>query len=169
MKTLYLLRHAKSSWKNSGLDDIDRPLSKRGQRAAKLIGEYMREHKIVPAQVLCSPSQRTRETLELLERALPASLPVRYEKAIYLAEASALLGRVRRLSDSLGSVMIIGHNPGLEELAMMLADGGDTAAQGIRGEKFPTGALASLTADLDRWRDLGADGATPREMFVPRS
>lgn len=172
MKTLYLLRHAKSSWKTAGLADIDRPLNKRGQRAAKAIGEHMRERKIALDQVLCSPSQRTRETLERLERALPASLPVRVEKAVYLAEAPLLLRRVRRLSDSLASVMIVGHNPGLEELAAILADGtegADTSTRERMAEKFPTGALATLSADIDHWHDLAAGGAHLRGFFVPQA
>lgn len=168
MKTLYLLRHAKSSWKNAGLDDIDRPLNKRGQRAAEVIGEHMRERQIAPAQVLCSPSQRTRETLERIERALPAALPVRYEKALYLAQALVLLRRVRRTSDSLASLMIIGHNPGLEELAMMLTDHGNGSAGERLVGKFPTGALATLSAELDHWHDLDTDGAKLRGFFVPR-
>lgn len=159
MKTLYLLRHAKSSWKDASLEDFDRPLNKRGRRAAKALGDHLQRLSISPAQVLCSPSRRTRETLERVQRRLPVALPVRFEQAIYLAEAHTLLGRIHRLSDSLASVMIIGHNPGLEMLARMLTQGGDEAARGKLARKFPTGALATLHADIDSWHDLTPGGA----------
>jgi phosphohistidine phosphatase len=159
VKTLYLLRHAKSSWKDVSLEDFDRPLNKRGRRAAKAIGDHLQRLSISPAQVLCSPSRRTRETLERVQRRLPVALPVRYEQAIYLAEAHTLLGRIHRLSDSLASVMIIGHNPGLEMLARMLTQGGAETVAGGLARKFPTGALATLNADIDRWHDLTPGGA----------
>lgn len=166
VKTLYLLRHAKSSWKDAAIDDADRPLSKRGRRAAKAMGEHLLRSEIAPAQVLCSPSRRTRETLERLQRALPDALPVRYEQAIYLAEAPALLRRLSRLSDSLASVMIIGHNPGLEMLARMLVCGGDEDARGRLARKFPTCALATLAAGIESWHDLAPGSATLRAFVV---
>jgi phosphohistidine phosphatase len=159
VKTLYLLRHAKSSWKNAALDDFDRPLNKRGRRAAKAMGDHLLRLSITPAQVLCSPSRRTRETLERIQRRLPVALPVRFEQAIYLAEAHTLLARIHRLSDSLASVMIIGHNPGLEMLACTLTQGGDEEARGKLARQFPTGALATLHADIDSWHDLVPGGA----------
>ncbi len=160
MKTLYLLRHAKSSWKNSGLDDFDRPLNRRGRRTAAAMGHYLLEREIAPAQVLCSPSKRTRETLERVQRRLPMALPVRFEQGIYLAEAPSLLRRLHRLSESLASVMIIGHNPGLEMLARTLTCGGDEDAKGRLARKFPTCALATVTAAIDSWHDLAPGGAS---------
>lgn len=165
MKTLYLLRHAKSSWKKPARDDFERPLSKRGRRAAHLIGEYLGDRGIRPAQILCSPARRTRETCEHLESRFAAAVPVRLEKGIYLADAPALLRRLRRLSDSLPSVMVIGHNPGLERLALILIGAGDVEARQRLESKFPTGALAVLTADIDQWRLLGP-GCARLEVFV---
>lgn len=159
MKTIYLLRHAKSSWKQGGLADLDRPLAKRGRRAAKLMADHLLSAGIEPAQILCSPSVRTRETLAAIEKRLAATLAVRIEKALYLADAPALLRRIRRLSDSLPTVMLIGHNPGLETLALMLLPGSDRLAGGL-AEKFPTGALCVLVCAVDRWRDVGPATAT---------
>jgi len=164
VKTIYLLRHAKSSWKDATLDDFDRPLNKRGRRAAKRLGEYLAAHGIEPAHILCSSSQRTRETLEHLQRAIGASIPTRFEKGIYLAEASELLSRLRGLSDSLPSVMVIGHNPGMERLALMLAATGGKGDTRM-ADKFPTGALAALSTDIDIWDQL-APGAARLDAFV---
>lgn len=166
MKTLYLLRHAKSSWKDTTLDDFDRPLNRRGRQAALAMGDYLREREIAPAQVLCSPSKRTRETLERAQRRLPIALPVRFEQGIYLAEPMTLLRRIRRLSDSLVSVMVIGHNPGLEMLARTLTCGGDDDAPGRLARKFPTCALAILTTEIESWHDLTAGGASLDAFIV---
>ncbi|MBL8660241.1 MAG: histidine phosphatase family protein [Rhodospirillales bacterium] len=168
MKTLYLLRHAKSSWEDKACDDFDRPLNKRGRHAAKAMGDHLLACDITPAQVLCSPSKRTRETLERVQRRLPTALPVRFEQGIYLAEPTTLLRRLRRLSQSLASVMIIGHNPGLEMLARTLTCGGDEQAKGRLARKFPTCALATLTADIEGWHDLAPAGAT-LDAFVVAS
>jgi phosphohistidine phosphatase len=158
MKTIFLLRHAKSSWKDKTIADFDRPLAKRGRRAARLLGQYLAGQQLQPAQILCSPSQRTRETLQRMEKRFDAVVPVRYEKAIYLAEAPALLRRLRRLSDSLPSVMLIGHNPGLENLAKLLT-GVQADADNHAPEKYATGSMAVLHAEIEEWRDLGPGGA----------
>lgn len=154
MKTIYLLRHAKSSWKDKAAEDIDRPLNKRGRKAAAAMADYLTAQGIAPAQILCSPARRTRETLEQMEEKLNSAIPIRFEKGIYLAEAPTLLRRLRRLSDALPSVMVVGHNPGLERLALMLAGDGEPEARDRLAQKFPTGALAVLTAEAEHWRAL---------------
>lgn len=165
MRTVYLLRHAKSSWKDEALDDFDRPLAKRGRREAAALGAHLAAHRIAPAQVLCSPARRTRETLERIQDALGAPLPTRFERAIYMAEAPDLLRRLRRLSDTLASAMLVGHNPGLERLAAILASAGDERLRRRMAEKFPTAALAVIVADIDHWADLQA-GCGRIEAFV---
>jgi phosphohistidine phosphatase len=166
MKTLYLLRHAKSSWKHGELADIDRPLSGRGREAAETMGGFLAAQAIEPGQILCSPAKRTRETLEYVQRRYDAALPTRFEKGLYLAEAAALLQRLRRLSDSLTSLMIIGHNPGLEHLALILiGDQGDEVARRALGMKFPTGALAEISCAVKHWADL-APGFGSLARFV---
>jgi phosphohistidine phosphatase len=178
MKTLFLLRHAKSSWSEENLADFDRPLNKRGLRAALAVGRHLTQQEAAPAQILCSPARRTRETLEQLHRAFgpAAAIPTRFEKEIYMGEAPLLLRRLRRLNDSLASVMIIGHNPGMESLAAILLAAGpgpgrgadDEAARRRMAEKFPTAALATLTADIERWADLRPGGAALASFVRPK-
>ena len=114
MKRLYLLRHAKSSWKDTSLPDHDRPLSGRGRRAAKAIARHLREQDLEPQLVLCSTARRARETLERIQPALGAAT-VEFEHDLYAASADALLERLRRVPDTVASVMLIGHNPGLQD------------------------------------------------------
>lgn len=154
MKTLYLLRHAKSSWKTEASEDFDRPLSKRGRAAAKAMGAYLARHDIAPAQVLCSSAKRTRETMERVLKAVGAAMPVRFEKGIYMAEETKLLRRLKRLNDSLGSAMLVGHNPGLERLALLLSGEGGDALRSQLQEKFPSGSLAVIETAVERWADL---------------
>ena len=168
MKTLFLLRHAKSSWAEPDLDDFDRPLNKRGRRAAETMGRHMAAHDLAPAQVLCSSARRTRETLELLVAELRHELPTRFEKGLYLAEAPSLLRRLRRLDSRIPSAMLIGHNPGLERLAVMLAGDGSPESRQQVAEKYPTGALAVLQADIPAWSELGPLGATLTDYVRPR-
>ena len=167
MKTIYLLRHAKSSWKDATLEDFDRPLNKRGRRAAAMIGQHLVASEIEPAQILCSSSERTRETLGYLQQAIGTSIPTRFEKGIYEAEASDLLNRLRGLSEVLPSVMVIGHNPGMERLALMLVAGGETGATRMP-DKFPTGALAVLSADIHVWEHLAPGIALLDDFVRPR-
>jgi phosphohistidine phosphatase len=164
MKTLYLLRHFKSSWKDKDLEDFDRPLGKRGRRAGELMAAYVARNGIGPAQILCSPSRRTRETLDRMLESFGGAVPTRFEKGIYLADAPALLRRLRRLGDT-ASVMIIGHNPGLETLARALVGSGERDARIRLASKFPTGALAVLSANIENWRELEA-GCARLDAFV---
>lgn len=148
MKTIYLLRHAKSSWKDEALEDMHRPLNKRGRQTATAMGRYLADAAIVPATILCSPAVRTRETLDAISGDFAEPVPTRFEQGIYDAAADGLLERLRRLNDHLGSVMIIGHNPALAELLHLLApDNG----HGDMADKFPTGSLAVLEVDVDAW------------------
>jgi phosphohistidine phosphatase len=151
---LYLLRHAKSSWKDASLPDHDRPLAPRGRKASKAIGRYLRDHDIEPELVLCSSATRARQTLERLG---PAGVDARIEPELYGASARELLERVRSLPEEVASVMLIGHNPGMQQLAYQLAGLDD---------KFPTAALA--TFECSRWRTLDQaeliDYVRPREL-----
>jgi phosphohistidine phosphatase len=165
MKTIYLLRHAKSSWKDDGIEDIDRPLAKRGKAAARAMRRHLAESKVKPAQILCSPARRTRDTLAIVQGGFASAVPVRFEKGIYMAEAQALLRRLKRLGDSIGSVMIVGHNPGLAELALSLTDGRESEPRRDLAAKFPTCALAVIHSEVERWGDLGTGGAK-LEAFV---
>jgi phosphohistidine phosphatase len=155
MRRVYLLRHAKSSWKDSSLADRDRPLAGRGRRAAAAIADHLEAEGIRPDLVLCSPARRTRETLERVETALGDRVEVRFEEALYGASGVELLARLRALPPEPSSVMLIGHNPGLEDLALALASTGDGLAR--MREKYPTGALATIDLPADEWDAIEAD------------
>lgn len=168
MKTIYLLRHGKSSWDDESLDDFDRPLAKRGRRAAKLMGRHLAENDYIPSHILCSSAARTRETLEKVQGQLNGSIPTRFEKQIYMAEAPLLLRRLKRLSDTLPSVMIIGHNPGLERLADLLIGDGDGQMRQRLAEKYPTGALAVIAANVEHWTELAPGCGRLDAFFRPK-
>jgi phosphohistidine phosphatase len=162
--TLLLLRHAKSSWDDSGLADHERPLAPRGRRAAKLIAEHMRSTGVEPELVLCSSAVRARETLDLVRPALPSSA-VSIEDELYAASAEELLTRIRRVSDTVGSVLVVGHNPDLQQLALLLASRGDGLER--LEAKFPTAALATLTFAAT-WSRVAPGGASLDAYVVPR-
>jgi phosphohistidine phosphatase len=162
-RRLFLLRHAKSSWDDPDLADHDRPLARRGRRAAQLIAGHLRGEGISPSLVLCSSAKRTRETLEL---AAPGG-EVKIERELYGATKDDLLDRLRRVPDTVESAMLIGHNPAVQEVALGLAAAGARLAD--VEQKYPTGALATLTF-AGPWRELRWGGAeldgfvTPKEI-----
>lgn len=160
-----MLRHAKSSWAESGLADHDRPLAPRGVRDARAVAVFMEAEGIAPGLVLCSSSRRTRETLELVAPSLGGA-EVLIESGLYAADADQLLDRLRRVPDRIASLLLIGHNPGLEALVLMLA--GDGEPRRRAEAKFPTAALASLAVPDSTWRSLGASRADLTRFVVPR-
>lgn len=162
MKRLHLLRHAKSSWNDPTLADHDRPLAPRGRRAAKVMAEHLARKGISPELVVCSPSRRTRQTLKRLAPALRKSAEVRIEPELYAAPAADLLDVLHEVPDEVESVMLIGHNPGIQDLALSLASAGPEI-QRLRS-KFPTAALATLELD-GTWREL-APGSAELASFV---
>jgi phosphohistidine phosphatase len=161
LKRLFLLRHAKSSWEGEDLADHDRPLAPRGRKAAKRMAKHLRDQEISPSLVLCSSARRTRETLERLE---PGG-DVHVERELYGGSESALLERLRRLPEATESVMLIGHNPAVQELTLSLAGRGERIADVER--KFPTAALATLTVP-GAWRDLSAGSAELADFVTPK-
>jgi phosphohistidine phosphatase len=165
VKRLFLLRHAKSSWDDPGLADHDRPLAPRGKRAAKVIAEHLREERIAPDLVLCSSSRRTRETLDRIASALGDEVRVEIERELYAASADRLLERLRALDDDVESVMLIGHNPGIEQLALSLAGDGEKLADVRR--KYPTAALATLEFK-GRWSELQPGTARLADFVKPK-
>ena len=166
MRTLYLLRHAKSSWSDPALPDDERPLAPRGRRDAERIATHLRELGIAPELVLCSPTERTRQTLELVRPALAASTTVRLEPGLYPGWPDELLEQLHAVPDPVASVMLIGHNPGLQELALSLVTRG-ADLQRLRA-KFPTAALATLTIAQATWAELSRNDAVLTAFVVPR-
>jgi phosphohistidine phosphatase len=165
MKRIYLLRHAKSSWKEPSLPDRERPLAPRGRRAAKAIARHLREQAIDPDLVLCSPARRARETLERIEAGFERGA-VRVEPALYAASADELVALLRATPARAGSVMLIGHNPSLQELALALARP-SPEREALAG-KFPTAALATLAFSATSWRSLEPGGAELTAFVRPR-
>ena len=158
MLTLTLFRHAKSSWDISGLDDRERPLNARGISAAPMMGAFLREQGLKPDLVLCSPSVRTRQTFELAGSGWQPEPRTKYESALYLAEPYGLLERVRKTPGTVKHLMIIGHNPGLQILALELIGEGDPELVHTLSEKLPTAGIVVLTFEGKNWRDV-----TPRK------
>jgi phosphohistidine phosphatase len=167
-KQLYVLRHAKSSWAEPGLDDHDRPLAARGRAATKAMAAHVREQGIRPELVICSSARRARETLEGVD---PGGQRL-IEPGVYSASATDLLRRLRRVTDATESVMVVGHNPTLQMLVLRLADpNGDAPDEdsdlgAVRG-KFPTGALATLRFD-GGWSELAPGRAELTGFVRPR-
>jgi phosphohistidine phosphatase len=166
VKRLYLLRHAKSSWDDPGLPDRERPLAPRGRKAAKAMADHLRHERVRPGLVLCSSASRTRETLERIAPALGEEAQIEVEDDLYGASASQLLTRLRRVPDSVASVLVIGHNPGLQELALTLAAAGDELPR-LR-EKLPTGGLAVIELRRLTWSGLQPGDGELVGLVLPR-
>lgn len=161
MRTLLLMRHAKSSWTDADVSDHDRCLNPRGQRDGPKMAGWLREIGKVPELVLCSTARRARETFDLVNAELGGELPVQYHESLYLAPPDQLSTAVSAAPDA-GVVLVIAHNPGLE----------DFVAEWVgHQERMPTAAVAVLDLDLDDWAQLDASEAVawqvgrPRELF----
>jgi phosphohistidine phosphatase len=161
---LLLLRHAKSSWAEAGQADHDRPLNGRGQAACARVAAHFRQHGLWPELALCSTARRTRQTLALLGAALGWNGPVRHEESLYLAPARTLLHALRSVNGA-GTVLLVGHNPGLQELAIDLAD--EAAARPRLAGKFPTAALAEYAVPGDDWSTLSPGAARLVRYTIP--
>ena len=167
-RLLYLLRHAKSSWDDPTLADFDRPLAARGRAACETMSEYLRLADVEPALVLCSSAARTRETLAGIRMAIGEETQTRFDDGIYHADSSALLNRLRGVPDAVTSVMLIGHNPTMEELALELVGESNPPDRARMAHKFPTAALAILVVETDAWQNLGPATCQLHSFVVPR-
>jgi phosphohistidine phosphatase len=166
MKTLTLLRHAKSGWDDPALRDYDRPLNAKGKRAATAVGRHWRSVGLDFDHVVASPALRVAETLEHVAIGYGSDLPATPDRRIYLASAVTLLDVVRELPDSVTSALLVGHNPGLEDLVLMLVPDNDQAPlRDAVEEKLPTASTVRLTFAIDRWADAAANGAA-LDLFV---
>ena len=162
LRRLHLLRHAKSSWDDPTLDDHARPLAPRGVKAGRRLEAWLRESPVRPELVLCSSAVRAQATLELVRSALGAPR-VLSEDGLYHAAAGELLDHVCALPHPVTEVMLIGHNPGLEDLLRLLA-----AAPGDEAPRLPTGALATLESEVGSWEELEPGTAALTRLVLPR-
>src|SRR5437764_3656416 len=144
MKRLAILRHAKSSWDDPGLDDFNRPLNERGWKAARRLGRELKQRGKRFDLVLSSTSARTRETIEGVQEKFDFGAPVEFDPQLYLASEQLLLERVRALDEKTDAPLIVGHNPGVEQLITSLTHDDREGLRARVAGKFPTGALAII-------------------------
>lgn len=166
MKTLTLLRHAKSGWDAPVARDFDRPLNARGRKAARAMGREMRRLGLGFDLVLASPAVRVTETLTELAQGYGAAVDTQFDEAIYLAPVESLLAQIRAVVDSDARLLLVGHNPGMEQLALLLSGAGP-----LRDEiatKYPTGALAEIVFDVTHWRDVAPGEGRIARFVRPR-
>jgi phosphohistidine phosphatase len=169
VKTILLLRHAKSAWSDARLDDHERPLSRRGEQAAKAMADHMARQGPRPDLILCSTAMRTRQTLAPLVKRLTAPAPpISLEKALYLASEETLLAHLKAVTDDVATVLLIAHNDGIWHLAEVLAGSGAADALASLREKYPTGTLATLRVPDRPWRDLALGSAELVAFVRPR-
>lgn len=148
MKTLFILRHAKSSWENSELSDFDRPLNQRGFNAAPLVGETIRKNHFQIDLIISSPAKRAAQTAALVKQSAELEAEIRFDERIYEASPHRLLHIASELEEAIQSVMLVGHNPGLEGLVKLLTQ---------EVEPMPTAALAVVDLKIDVWEDIHID------------
>jgi len=166
MKRLTLLRHAKSGDDGTVTRDFDRPLNAKGRRAARAIGRYMRDHALGFDIVIASPAVRVAETLQEVEAIYGSGLAPHWNKTLYLATADELLDAVHGAPAAAGNILLVGHNPGLEQLVLRLVPPrADGDARGEIEIKYPTASLAEMVLAVDRW-DQVADGGGDLVRFV---
>jgi len=163
---LWLLRHAKSSWDDDRLADVDRPLAARGERAADAMATYITAASIRPELVLCSPALRARQTLDRVRASLGGP-EMRIEPDVYTFDLEPLLEVLRSIPGTVASAMMVGHNPAIHDLAVMLARKGDRLADLVA--KYPTGALAELELDATSWSEMKAAIAVLTRFVTPRT
>ena len=165
MKQLYILRHAKSSWAQPGLGDIERPLNKRGERQVDRLQEWLNSNKIQINQILCSPSTRTQATYRGLQPAL-GDTPVEIVKSLYHGRMENYLEAL--WSQAADRIMMIGHNPTCDELTRYLTSPTSPAAEKLMAHHFGTATLAILSFEIDDWSQIGQASGTLTQLLRPR-
>ncbi len=165
MRTLYLMRHAKSSWHDPTLEDYDRPLNPRGLRAAPLVGAHMEACGYRPDVILCSSARRTLETLSLIKPYVGLTVPTHIEDGLYLADAGTLIGRVQEITGGHVAALVIGHNAGLEDCLTLLAD--PQASETAVPAAMPTASLAALTFTVDDWAGVAEGTGRLTDFTTP--
>ncbi len=156
MKTLILLRHAKSSWGDAALDDFDRPLNDRGRKAATKLGKYIASQQTPIDLILSSPANRARQTTDLVLKASALSPELRLDQRIYEASSARLMEVVSQIDEDRKMVLLVGHNPGMEELVFLLTG---------NSERMPTAALATISLNVKRWDRVIASKGTLESLL----
>ncbi|HEX6278861.1 MAG TPA: histidine phosphatase family protein [Pyrinomonadaceae bacterium] len=159
MKILFLLRHAKSSWDDASLADFDRPLNARGKSAAPFMGEVMAGREYLPAVIVSSPANRAATTAKMVKDAAGLSGEIRFDDRIYEASPNTIRQVISELHDTIDSAMVVGHNPGMEDVIRYLT--GEV-------ESMPTAALAVIQLNIDSWTEINADSGELVEIICPK-
>ena len=167
MRRLLLLRHGKAERLQSGGRDHDRILAKRGRDDAEAIGAYLVRHKLIPDQALVSTSARTRETWGLVAKAFTKAPPVEFENTIYEAAPEAILKAIRATEPEAKTLLVVGHNPGMQQLAGLLIASGDVDARQRLLEEFPTAAFAMISFAVESWNGLHPEGGRLEHFVTP--
>lgn len=171
MKTLLLLRHAKSSLGDAALGDFDRPLSPEGERAARLIGIHMNRLGLVPDLVLCSPAARARCTWALVSTCLKSDVNVETPEGLYLADVSVMREQIQGTAADVRALMLVGHNPGMGALAVSLAAEGAAPDLQALADRYPAGALTEFLCDAEEWQQVERGRLVrfvrPRDLAAP--
>lgn len=167
MLSLALLRHAKSSWDATDIDDFDRPLNDRGRKAAPMMSEALKEANFKPDLILCSPAKRARETLALIAPAVK-DVPVTFDDELYLTSPETLFERLKATSVGIKRVLMIGHNPGMHGFALFLTGTGDAKSISRLEDKFPTAALAIFSFPQTSWREIAPASGHLEAFTTPR-
>ncbi len=168
MKNLLLLRHAKSSWSNPGLADFNRPLNGRGNQAAEKMAAYLSATLTLPDYILCSTAQRTRETLSYMLRCYAHPIRVELTRDLYMASHVTMMGLVQSMDTEVETLMLIAHNPGMEDFAAALCTPAESEAMADMLYKYPTAACAHLRFDVDDWSDVGIRSGDLTAFVKPR-
>lgn len=169
MKRVTVLRHAKSSWDEPDLDDFDRPLNERGWKAARRMGEELKQRKLRFDIAFASPAVRVRQTLDGLTEGYGAfGFPVRFDQKLYLADAAVLFDGVRALPDGTNQALIVGHNPGLQRLILELAAEDRSGLRRRVADNFPTAALARIQLPAERWKDVASGSGNIVELIYAK-
>ncbi len=167
-KRLILMRHAKSAWDKAETADFDRALSGRGSRSAPTVGAYLARKKLVPQLVLCSSAKRATETWELVATALPSGIPVKHSKALYMAMPNEMLKRIQKVPDEFECVLLVGHNPGVADLAGWLCAEGDAAKRADLARKYPTASIAIIDFEAATWGAVESDSGRLVDFVRPK-
>lgn len=167
MKTLTLLRHAKSGWDDGVARDFDRPLNPKGRRAAQTMGRHLRDDGYRFDRVVASPAQRVVETLAEVADGYGAALPIEWDRRLYLASAATLLDLVHETPDAADHILLVGHNPGLEDLVLTLVPDDGAETRDAVEAKYPTASIAQMTWAGD-WTSIRSGGATLARFIRPR-
>ena len=167
MKRLTVLRHAKSSWKDRELDDFERPLNGRGQRAARRVGREMSERGMQFDFILASPAVRVRETIAGLQEEHELDAPIQFEPRIYMARVAELLELIAMIPDEAHDALLVGHNTSAERLVIKLARDDGRGLRKRVEEKFPTAALAVIELPIKDWGELEPESGRLVDLIYP--